>query len=183
MPPVSARERYRELCAKVDAFFARVHARHGDQMACRAGCDACCRTRLSVTRVEADEIRDAMAALPGEVARRLAARAEADAADRCPALEDDGRCAVYAARPLVCRSHGVPIKMRTPGQLPVLGCCEKNFVAAGPAGADADCVLDQTTLSITLGAIAAAHARELGDTADARITLAHLLRGGKIPPH
>jgi uncharacterized protein len=183
MPPVSARDRYRELCAKVDAFTARVHARHGDQMACRAGCDACCRTRLSVTAVEADEIRDAIAALPDEVARRLSVRAEADRVDRCPALEDDGRCAVYAARPLVCRSHGLPIRMKTPGQLPVVDCCEKNFTAGGPATADADCVLDQTTLSVTLGAIAAAHARESGAAADSRITLAHLLRGGKIPPH
>jgi uncharacterized protein len=84
MPRVSARERYRELCAKVDAFFARVQARHGDQMACRAGCDACCRTRLSVTAVEADELRVAIASLPDEVARRLSVRAEPDPTTAAP---------------------------------------------------------------------------------------------------
>ena len=31
--------------------------------------------------------------------------------------------------------------------------CELNFTARGPAAADADCILDQTTLSLTLLAI------------------------------
>lgn len=160
----------------MDAFFARVVARHGDEMACRAGCDACCRTRLSVTLVEAEAIGDAVRALPADARVRLAARAAADPPDRCVALEDDGRCAVYAARPLVCRSHGLPIRMTNPRGLPVVHSCSLNFASRGPAAAAADCVLDQTTLSLTLGAVAAVHARETGGSPSARLALAEVIR-------
>lgn len=170
-----ARERYRELCAKVDAFFARVKARHAADIHCAAGCDGCCRTRLSVTAVEADEIRDALAALAPEVRRRAAARARLDAPDRCAALEDDGSCAVYAARPLVCRSHGLPVRMVSARGLPVVDACVLNFTDGGPAEADPDCILDQANLSLTLGAIARAHAAETGGDAGERVTISELL--------
>lgn len=168
---MSARERYRELCAKVDAFFGRVKARHGGEMQCAAGCHACCRAGLTVTAVEAAEIRDALAASPS-AGRRAAAGGS------CPALEEDGRCAIYAARPLVCRSHGLPIRMESRRGLPVVTSCELNFTARGPAAADADCVLDQANLSLTLGALARAHAAETGGDPTERFALADLLRGG-----
>src|SRR5581483_119549 len=31
-------------------------------------------------------------------------------AERCPALEDDGSCAVYADRPMTCRMMGIPLE-------------------------------------------------------------------------
>jgi hypothetical protein len=167
--------RYRELCAKVDAFFGRVQARHGADMECRAGCDACCRERLSVTAVEAAEIRDAVIALSAATRERLAIRAADDPHNRCPALEPDGRCAVYEGRPLVCRSHGLPIKMASPGGLPVLSACEKNFTGGGPEAADPDCVIDQTTLSLTLGAVDAVYNRETGAPSRGRLALAAVL--------
>src|SRR4051812_36611006 len=102
-----------ELQAKVDAFFARVESRHGDDMQCRTGCSDCCRVRLSVTGVEAAAIRAEVAAWPAEQRRALAALP--DLADRCRALDDAGRCAIYAARPVVCRSHGAPIRIREGG--------------------------------------------------------------------
>jgi len=173
---MSGRERYRELCARVDSFFARVAARHGDDMQCAAGCAGCCRGGLSVTEVEAEEIRAALAALPAETRRRAAARASVDTRDRCAALEADGRCAIYSARPLVCRSHGLPIRMASERGLPVVSACELNFTARGPAAADSDCILDQTTLSVTLGAIAAAHEAETGGHPARRIAIADLLR-------
>jgi len=172
---VQARDRYRDLCAKVDAFFARVKARHAADIHCAPGCDSCCRTRLSVTAVEADEIREAIAGLPAEVRGRAAARGRLDASDRCAALEDDGRCAVYAARPLVCRSHGLPVRMVSARGLPVVDACVLNFTERGPDEADADCILDQTNLSLTLGAIARAHAAETGGDAGLRFTIAELL--------
>lgn len=145
-------DRYRELTGKVDAFFARVEARHGTDMRCAAGCDLCCHDRLTITTVEADAIRAHLAALPAsqrEALRVLAAGPD----DRCAALGPDGRCAIYEARPLVCRSHGVPVRTQAPGHLPVITACELNFTARGPAAADQDCVLDQTTLSTILLAL------------------------------
>ena len=91
--------RYPELAGKVDAFFTRVQARHGDQMRCGSGCHHCCHVRLSITRVEADAIRAEIATWPVERKTRLTANAAAAATDRCPALAPDGLCLVYAARP------------------------------------------------------------------------------------
>jgi hypothetical protein len=151
-------ERYLQLTAKVDAFFARVQTRHAADMQCGSGCDACCRTRLTVTGVEAAAVRAHVAAMSPEARARLAevARRPYDPGDmRCAALEDDGRCLVYAGRPLVCRSHGVPVRVYAENdgrRLPVIDACPKNF-PAGPDRADPDCVLDQETLSAMLFAI------------------------------
>lgn len=142
---------YRQLTAKVDAFFARVAERHADDLRCAPGCAMCCHDRLSVTTVEADAVRGLVATL--EPAARSALQRTLDDVSKCAALDGDGRCQIYEARPLVCRSHGVPIKTRAPGHLPVVTACALNFTARGPAAADADCILDQTTLSATLLAI------------------------------
>ncbi|HWO26029.1 MAG TPA: YkgJ family cysteine cluster protein [Kofleriaceae bacterium] len=146
-----------ELHAKVDAFFARVRARHGDDMQCHTGCSDCCHVRLTVTSVEAAAIAAEIASWPADRRRALGSGAAAGPADRCAALDEAGRCRIYAARPIVCRSHGVPIRMRR-GSLPVIDgvgagagagveaieACHRNFTRTEPA---ADCVLDQTTLS------------------------------------
>jgi Fe-S-cluster containining protein len=158
-----------ELTTKVDAFFARVTARHGTDMQCQTGCADCCHVRLTVTAVEAAAIRAYAAGLPHSVRRQLANDSCCDGAAsgsvsivsdtasdnrgaRCAALDPAGRCTIYAARPLVCRSHGVPIRLRA-ASLPVVQACHRNFRRTTP---DADCVLDQATLSATLLAINAA---------------------------
>jgi Fe-S-cluster containining protein len=145
--------RYPELAAKVDAFFARVQARHADDMRCGSGCHHCCHVRLSVTRVEADAIRAEIASWPADRKRALTANAAAAAADRCTALTPDGLCLIYAVRPIVCRSHGAPIRMRDERSLPVVQACHENFTAHGPAAADPDCIIDQTTLSAMVLAV------------------------------
>ncbi len=158
--------RYRELTTKVDAFFERVLARHGVDMRCNSGCSDCCHVRLSVTGVEATAIRDELATWPQDRRRALADHARAAPAERCAALDPAGRCLIYAARPIVCRSHGVPIRLRDPRSLPVIESCFRNFTTVAP---DPDCILDQTTLSATLLAID----REAGG--DGRTDLAELL--------
>ena len=163
-------DRYRELAAKVDAFFARVAARHASDLRCAAGCASCCHQRLTVTTVEADAVVELVRALPEEARARLG---RDDHPERCAALDDDGRCQIYAARPLVCRSHGVPIRLRAPGSLPVVQSCHLNFTARGPDAADPDCILDQATLSATLGMIDRAHT---GRDDDERHDLAAVIR-------
>jgi len=133
-----------ELQAKVDAFFARVTARHGADMQCASGCADCCHARLTITATEATAIRAEVATWPASQRRALA---DVGPADRCAALGPDDRCKIYAVRPLVCRSHGVPVKLER-RSLPVV--CPKNF---RQAAADPDCVLDQTTLSAVLLAV------------------------------
>jgi len=139
--------RYPELASKVDAFFSRVEARHGEYMKCNTGCSHCCHVRLSITGIEAQAIRDAMVTWPASRAAALAKNVTAGPADRCAALDPNGRCLIYEVRPIVCRSHGAPIRMRDERSLPVVQSCPDNFTEEGPAAADADCIIDQATLS------------------------------------
>jgi len=139
--------RYDELTAKVDGFFARVEARHADDMQCGSGCSDCCHVRLTITEVEAAAIRAHVTAWPLERRRALA---ELGPDDRCAALDATGRCRIYEARPIVCRSHGAPIRMRVPNALPVIEACARNFTRVDP---DPDCVLDQETLSALVLAV------------------------------
>lgn len=65
---------------------------------------------------------------------------------RCVMLGDDGRCAVYAARPLVCRSQGLPLAypndvvpieaVRARAGDKALVWCPLNFTARPPTGPD-----------------------------------------------
>ena len=126
-------------------------------MDCASGCADCCHTELTVTAIEAAAVTEAVAALPSEIRARLRS-ATVVKTGRCVALDDDDRCSIYSGRPLVCRSHGAPIRLRDARSLPVVQCCPRNFRDAGPASADADCILDQTTLSTLLLAVDQDHA-------------------------
>ncbi|HEV7555779.1 MAG TPA: YkgJ family cysteine cluster protein [Kofleriaceae bacterium] len=153
--------RLHELTEKIDAFFARVEARHPVDIECRTGCSDCCHVRLTITAAEAESIRTLVASWPAE--RRAALAAISAPADRCAALDAGGRCSIYDARPVVCRSHGVPVRLGK--SLPVV--CHRNFTRGGPAAADPDCILDQHTVSAILLAV--------NDGDDRRIDLAALI--------
>jgi uncharacterized protein len=173
--------RLAELSEKVDAFFARVVERHGADMQCATGCSDCCHVRLTITAVEAAAIRAHVGGWSDDRRRSLAVTGPAD---HCAALDGGGRCKVYDARPLVCRSHGVPIRMQRHG-LPVVQACHRNFTRTAAAAADPDCILDQATLSATLLAVDAA-ARTTGAAARGepeRVDLAGLLAelAGPVP--
>jgi len=138
-------------------------------MQCGTGCSDCCHVRLTITGVEAAAIRDHVAEWSLDRRRALATTGPDD---RCAALDDAGRCKIYEARPIVCRSHGAPIRMRRES-LPMVDArgfevCHRNFTRTEP---DADCVLDQETLS----ALTLAVDRLAGGT-DTRVDLAGLVR-------
>jgi Fe-S-cluster containining protein len=185
----TAREHLDALHAKVDAFFARAHERFpgGDGITCHAGCDDCCRRRFSVTAIEAEVIAELVATLPDATRDALAERALHGDAGVCAALDPDGRCAVYAARPVICRTHGLPIRFAAPDvpgkrALPVVDACPRNFAGRALDAIPADSVLDQATVSTVLGALDAARAAELGRPRGLeRVEIAALLaaaRGG-----
>lgn len=129
-----------QLRARVDAHFDAAVARTPAAFACRAGCDACCHQRFGVFAIEAAQLRGALARLARESPElrnriRGQARQQAEdpaAPDRCPLLVD-GRCAVYGERPLICRSHGLPIAVADP--TPRIDHCPLNFTAESPPAA------------------------------------------------
>lgn len=113
---------YRGLAARIDAFFAAVLSRHSAAMHCQAGCSGCCQDGLSVSEIEASNIRDYLSALPDPMRQAIRQRASHDAppsrealadplgdSSRCVFLGAQGHCAIYPVRPLVCRSQGLPL--------------------------------------------------------------------------
>ncbi len=117
------------LRTRVDAHFERAAAQAGDAMQCAPGCERCCHVDLSVFEVEAASIRDALAALPTFLRERV--RAQSDQSERCAMLVE-GRCAVYDARPLICRSHGLAVQTEDGS----IEHCPLNFTDTLPAAAD-----------------------------------------------
>jgi hypothetical protein len=114
------------LHAKVAAFEAVVEAGQARYLQCRRGCDGCCRTARSAWAVELDHLRTFVSTLPAADQAALRARRDAPdvvAGERCVFLDDDGGCAVYPARPIICRTHGPAV--RTPDD--ALTWCGLNF--------------------------------------------------------
>lgn len=106
-------EPYRELRARVDAKFSEIQAAHPADFACRQGCHSCCKPALTVNALERAELAAFLRARP-ELVTELRALEAANPfrGKRCAFLRAGGDCAVYEARPFVCRSHGAPLQFR-----------------------------------------------------------------------
>lgn len=91
-----------ELHAAIDSRAAALAALHEGKLECRRGCFGCCIDGITVFEVEAERIRTAAAALPTTDA--------AHPPGRCAFLGAAGECRIYAARPYVCRTQGLPLR-------------------------------------------------------------------------
>jgi Fe-S-cluster containining protein len=152
-------ESYRQLVAKVDRFAAGVSERYAGQLVCCRGCDACC-THIGISAVEALALALAVAALPPEVAAKLRERAEGMRnGEVCPLLAE-GVCLLYAARPIICRTQGLPLLV-TEEEGRRVDHCPLNFREIEAISGAA--VLDLETLNQALAAINLLCLRELAD--------------------
>lgn len=167
--------RYRELGVFCDVLAQRVRERFGADWQCRAGCSDCCRLS-TVCGLEA------VVLLQGGLGCGFSGQIE-DAGEQCCLLRDD-RCLVYAHRPLICRTHGLPLvsSALTEGEV---DCCPLNLPAlAGVSELAADLVLDLDLLTENLMRLNLALFLVLGrpELAEARFTLASLISGEDLPP-
>ena len=109
----AALDPYRALLDRVDQLAAGIVTEYAGQISCREGCAACC-TLQGVLPVEAASLALAWHQLPEAEAARLRTQLQqVDPGDRCPLLADD-RCPLYAARPIICRTHGLPLLVEEP---------------------------------------------------------------------
>jgi Fe-S-cluster containining protein len=90
------------LHAGVDSAAAEVGAFHGARLRCGRGCSGCCVDALTVFEIEADRIRAAHAELLSE--------GTPHAPGACAFLDGEGACRIYADRPYVCRTQGLPLR-------------------------------------------------------------------------
>ncbi len=172
-----------KLYTAMDADYAATAAAAG--FVCRGCADTCCRSRFEHrTWIEFLYLRQAFEKLPAErivaleVRARdaLAARRRAtDPAPACPLLEGD-RCALYAARPMLCRLHGVPHRFRLPDgtwrEGPGCAAFDRRHPALGGAP------LDRTPHYDRLARLEAACRLALGIRGGLRRTIAAMLVAG-----
>lgn len=179
--PIDPLAAHRALVARVDEFERGVRERRAADVACRAGCSACCHAQLTVCDVEAALARESLRALDEAARDRLAARLTEPRADRdpCVMLELDGRCAIYEGRPLVCRTQGLPLRYPE-GVIPVdavlarargtgdpVTWCPLNFERAAPGPED---VLDAERVDAMLALSNREHAARVPGAAPERRT-------------
>ncbi len=91
-----------ELHAVVDEAVRDLESAHRDRLVCRRGCTACCLDGITVFEVEAERIRRAAPAL------LTSGLPHSEGA--CAFLDAEGACRIYADRPYVCRTQGLPLR-------------------------------------------------------------------------
>lgn len=94
--------RLESLHRQVDHLAAEVARSLDGHLVCGRGCSACCQDGLTVLEIEAELIR----ARCGDLLRREPAGREGG----CAFLDAGGACRVYAWRPYVCRTQGLPLR-------------------------------------------------------------------------
>ena len=101
-------DNYFQMIARLDALCRKIQDVLSGNITCSEGCSSCC-TAITLFPVEAAALNAALETLPDAqrdaIRRHVAAQA---GGERCPLLEDH-RCLLYAARPIICRTHGLPI--------------------------------------------------------------------------
>lgn len=138
-------ERYEQLVSRVDPVFKQVSEQFPECVTCSVGCSDCCHALFDLSLIEALYLNhaflgmgeaDRMRILPradqadrkvykikkrvyqasqaGEDTEKVLEKAGKERV-RCPLLEDDDTCAMYAVRPITCRLYGLPWPSRAGG--------------------------------------------------------------------
>ena len=85
----------------VDEHASSLAARHAGRLRCGPRCAGCCLDGLTVLPVEAERIRRGAPGVLEEHPHPEGA---------CAFLDAGGRCRIYAVRPYVCRTQGLPFR-------------------------------------------------------------------------
>jgi len=147
---------YRLLVSRVDELCNRITDQFALAITCRAGCSGCCR-HLTLFPVEAAALANALSGLDDPARTPLASIGEMPENGPCPLLLND-RCIAYAARPIICRTHGLPLLTKIDGERRI-DFCPDNF--RGMDSLPGDAVMNLDLINHTLVTI---NARYLQDT-------------------
>lgn len=117
-------DRYRELRKITDINLLRLSKIHDHKITCHPGCSSCC-VNLSVFPVEFETIKEEMKKTGFDIATVIF-----DDKATCGFLKND-LCQIYRYRPIICRTHGMPISFlndNNPDELfKEVSFCEFNF--------------------------------------------------------
>ena len=139
---------YLSLLSRVDQLCGKITEQFAEQIFCRAGCSGCCR-HLSLFPVETANLVRAVKKLPAEIKTILSGRIHWPEDGPCPLLLDDC-CTIYDSRPVICRTHGLPLLTQADG-VRTVNCCPENF--RGAESIPGSAVINLETLNSALVAI------------------------------
>jgi len=138
---------YFDLLNRVDAHIKEVEKNYPGKIACKKGCDSCCRP-INLFPVEAVALSAAFGKLDKFSKELVMAGLEKKAKD-CPLLINR-QCLLYGARPIICRTHGYPLYFKKKIKS-MVDFCPKNF--KGVTSFPREALLDLEQLNILLTAI------------------------------
>ena len=111
-----AENKYLELRASIDKFSDQLHKLHKKHMKCQKGCDHCCMD-YEIFPIEFDHIKKSI--------EDQAIETTVSQDGSCIFLKDHV-CQIYDHRPIICRTHGLPLLFMNDNQWE-LSACELNF--------------------------------------------------------
>lgn len=120
---IGAVEAYLSLREEISLLCERLHEQHKPFTLCADGCDACC-LDFSVFPVEFFAVLHQIQSSGASVSFN-----EGNG-EKCTLLNHSS-CSIYPFRPIICRSHGLPLLyMDAEGEEWQLSFCELNFIEA-----------------------------------------------------
>ena len=122
---------YYQLRTEIDALSETLEKQHKKHLNCKKGCDLCCMA-ISVFPVE-------FYAIKAEIDKQSISELAVPQNDEDCRYLVDHRCAIYPSRPVICRTHGLPLLyVSLDGDDYELSCCELNFTDFDLADFDED---------------------------------------------
>lgn len=151
-------DNYQELCRFCNSTWSKVQKHYPKELQCRKGCCDCCELE-SVSALEASIIWDYL----NRQSFTLEEPSSIADKDQCPLLSN-GLCAIYPVRPLICRSHGLPIRSINLTDN-AIDCCPLNFPEGALQNIDPAFMLDVDMITDNLMRLNMAFCMLLGDNA------------------
>lgn len=166
---------YRNLIARVDSLVCGIEEQLKESLTCHAGCSSCC-LAITIFPVEAAALNAALDCLSPEESAAIRKQVSENAdGERCPLLLND-RCLLYESRPVICRTHGLPITFKE-NDNQQFDCCPLNQLESESLPGSA--VIDLDRLNTLLVAVNSLFLKESGFSSDSlqRLTVAEAVLG------
>lgn len=173
MSKAGAIEEYFGLRKRIDTQIHTIRAVYEKDIACSAGCSSCC-TNLTVFPIEFYAILEDLknnGVAPGNISF--------DESAQCGFLDKKHLCRIYASRPIICRTHGLPILfLNDSPDNPEweVSFCERNFQADSQLEFGEEFLVDIEEINLELDRVNRAFIQSgRKDIIKTRIPLRHLV--------
>jgi len=187
-------KRYIDLTEQIQNEYERNVEKYGEKIKCKNGCSQCCYQIFRITELDSNVIKVHLSNLSVEKQKALKDKAENYINESskiksesveffskpklpCPALDVNGSCMIYEARPVICRRFGPPVfDYKNPEKL---FACELNF-AGGEEIIDDLLIPNQTEIGKNWDELKTFYNLENNLKSNASTTIAEALFNSKI---